>query len=507
MIRTVETGDRTRSPRARRARRTALAAAAAASLAVTTPMFAGQAKNWTGGTGTWDTFGAWTPNGQPAQTDSVFINQPGASVTYINPIDPDAIYSDLQINGTIASPATLTHAQSLTLNANRMLIGNVGNGALNQSGGAVSVLEAEGLSLGQEVTGNGTYTLGGSGVLTVANQVLVGELGTGTFMQSGGRLIVNGSAPASGVLSVAGFAGSTGTYNLSAGSLEVGSLQLAMIGGNATVNHSGGSVAPLTDVSVGDPTLPGMIGQSLYNHTGGGVTAPQLNIGSTGRFRQAGGTLRVNQLTIDLTGGKLDLVDQNMVYDYSGGSPLATVKNYVATAYAGGAWTGNGITTTAASPNRAVAFAEASDLLSLTGTNKATWNGQQVDATSILLRYTLTGDANMDGAVDFNDLVRLAQNYNVADGQRRWTQADFTYDGNVDFNDLVALAQSYNSVLPAAPIPGASAQFTADLATAFASVPEPGVAAVAAAGALAAVGTRGRRRRRHAKRAASGPDA
>jgi hypothetical protein len=62
----------------------------------------------------------------------------------------------------------------------------------------------------------------------------------------------------------------------------------------------------------------------------------------------------------------------------------------------------------------------------------------------------------------------------------------------VDFNDLVALAQNYNSTLPAQAIPGASAAFQADLAAAFASVPEPtGLSALALLGYLLA-----RRRRR-----------
>ena len=104
--------------------------------------------------------------------------------------------------------------------------------------------------------------------------------------------------------------------------------------------------------------------------------------------------------------------------------------------------------------------------------------GQTADGTAVLVRTTLKGDTNLDGAVNFNDLARLAQNYNVADGNRLWQQGDFTYDGNVDFNDLAAMAQNYNTALPAT-LPG-SAAFQEDLARAFAQVPEP-----AAAGALA----------------------
>jgi hypothetical protein len=61
--------------------------------------------------------------------------------------------------------------------------------------------------------------------------------------------------------------------------------------------------------------------------------------------------------------------------------------------------------------------------------------------------YILGGDANRDRVVDFNDLVRLAQNYNSS--ASTYAQADFNFDGVVDFNDLVILAQHYNSSLAA----------------------------------------------------------
>ena len=74
-----------------------------------------------------------------------------------------------------------------------------------------------------------------------------------------------------------------------------------------------------------------------------------------------------------------------------------------------------------------------------------------------------------------------------------WNLGDFTYDGVTDFNDLVKLAQNYNTSLPTEAIPGATPGFEADLARAFASVPEPSTLAFAAI-ALATL-ARGRRRR------------
>jgi probable HAF family extracellular repeat protein len=92
---------------------------------------------------------------------------------------------------------------------------------------------------------------------------------------------------------------------------------------------------------------------------------------------------------------------------------------------------------------------------------------------TFLLRPLAPGDANADGKVDFNDLVRLAQSYNSPD-TLDWEHGDFSGDGHVDFNDLVGLAQNYNTV-----------QFAADVQVAFALVPEPGaVAGLLGAGML-----------------------
>jgi hypothetical protein len=123
--------------------------------------------------------------------------------------------------------------------------------------------------------------------------------------------------------------------------------------------------------------------------------------------------------------------------------------------------------------------------------------GQDVDASTVLVAYTLAGDANLDGAVDFLDLAKLAQTYNtsVAASASTWYQGDFNYDGTVDFLDLATLAQNYNtSLLPAAAIPGAPPDFQADLARAFASVPEPSTATLVAATGLFALARRSRHR-------------
>jgi acid phosphatase len=190
--------------------------------------------------------------------------------------------------------------------------------------------------------------------------------------------------------------------------------------------------------------------------------------------------------------GKLDIGNTGFVLDYTGDSPKLILANQIKSARAAG-WSGNGITsaTAAANPSRAIGMAEASTLLGLSPDATTTFLSQPADATSLLVRLTLLGDATLDGAVDFNDLVHLAQNYNTQPGPGAWLQGDFNYDGNVDFNDLTALAQNYNSALPAAS--AFAPDFQSAWAQAQSQVPEP-TALLLILPAAATVALRHRRR-------------
>jgi hypothetical protein len=173
------------------------------------------------------------------------------------------------------------------------------------------------------------------------------------------------------------------------------------------------------------------------------------------------------------------------------------LTGYNAPSPGAGDWSGNGITSSTAAANasrQGIGYALASEILGPAG---GPFLGTTVDGSSVLARNTLLGDATLDGAVDFNDLVKLAQNYNTtvsATTDSWWHNGDFTYDGITDFNDLVKLAQNYNTALPAGAVPGAPAGFDGDLAAAFASVPEP--SAFVALGGCAVLSLARRRRGR-----------
>jgi hypothetical protein len=189
-----------------------------------------------------------------------------------------------------------------------------------------------------------------------------------------------------------------------------------------------------------------------------------------------------------------------MIVDGGAGGREATlvgVRDAIVAAYAGGTWAGNGVTSAAAgvTPGMAVGYGVAGEVAGAAG---GSFMGSRVGSDAVVARATFAGDADLDGRVNFGDLLTLAKNYNAvfdAATPGWWSRGDFNYDGVVNFSDLLLLAKDYNAAMPAGPVPGASTEFNADVAAAVAAaVPEPS----GVFGALVAYGTSlgGRRRRR-----------
>jgi hypothetical protein len=194
------------------------------------------------------------------------------------------------------------------------------------------------------------------------------------------------------------------------------------------------------------------------------------------RSRALGGadsTLRLLSIQTDGAGnplGRLDLADTSLTVD-AAATPPASVKAYLAAAYtANGDWSGpGGLTSSLAVGNPAkfsVAYASGSD-------QSAQDAGIPVAAGQVLVRPTLTGDANMDGTVDFFDISQiLGYKYNT--GQpASYTDGDLNYDGVVDFLDItVILSANYDTGATFGPAQATEvASMAAELATS--SVPEP----------------------------------
>jgi hypothetical protein len=209
--------------------------------------------------------------------------------------------------------------------------------------------------------------------------------------------------------------------------------------------------------------------------------AGELNIAAGTLALASGGsnTLRASSLTVAASGATLDLADNAMILDYSATSPIADVRQHLAA--------GRIIDSTGGATKR-VAYVEAASFF---GAGGGTFGGETVSGNAILLMTRFGGDATFNGAVDFQDLVVLAQNYNMP-ANATWSLGDFDYDGIVGFSDLISLAQNYGQgSLTSA---GLSGDFLADWSLAQSLVPEPGTTSLAA-GCLAAVSGRKCRRK------------
>jgi hypothetical protein len=156
---------------------------------------------------------------------------------------------------------------------------------------------------------------------------------------------------------------------------------------------------------------------------------------------------------------KIDLTNNDMIVDYTSTSPFADIKADIISAYGSGSftWGGNGITSGNAAGQAesshitALGYAEASAVF---GSFPATFVGETVDNTTVLVRYVYAGDVDLSGGVDSIDFNILASNFSET-GQV-WSDGDMNYDGTVDTIDSNLLTSNYTYGDPtAAPALGA----------------------------------------------------
>jgi hypothetical protein len=275
------------------------------------------------------------------------------------------------------------------------------------------------------------------------------------------------------------------TWNLPAccltlgGQLHVGdgittpTASLVLTGGSLILSGGAQIYSHATLRIAGSSTIQG----GITNNGGSFVVAAGQTAKTIGSFINTGTTQVNDSALLRINGtmtnsGTVDLAGGDMILDYTGASPIIAIKAQLLAGYNNGSWTGTGIRSSTAAANAgplktAVGYGEASTIF---GPSGGVFDGQTVDGTSLLLKYTYTGDANLDGKVDITDLLKLATGWHVA---TTWTGGDFDYNGVVDSRDLALLAADWQAGVsnPLAPpldaglaglnLPGA--------------VPEPGV--------------------------------
>lgn len=259
---------------------------------------------------------------------------------------------------------------------------------------------------------------GGSGVNTVA---VIGTSSNDTITANSGGLTFSNSALGSIPINFA----------------NIQALQLTAGSGIETFNITGGAFTVDADTPAGTPNV-------TVNVTGSGTAVvfpttqylAELSIGAGSTAQMSAGTtadsqtLNLASLNISST-GQLDLTNNTMYINYATGTdPASQIQAYLASGYNSGNWNGYGIISSDAdSSTYALGWADG---------NSVTVGG--LSAGSIEVMYTLYGDANLDGVVNFTDFQIQQNNYNQAGV---WSQGDFNYSGVANFTDYQFLQNNY----------------------------------------------------------------
>jgi Ca2+-binding RTX toxin-like protein len=189
--------------------------------------------------------------------------------------------------------------------------------------------------------------------------------------------------------------------------------------------HSGGVLVEEGEVVIRDPAALG----------GGGL---EITGTATTTLDLAGGTLALSRLKLS-SGTRLELGDGSLTVG-GGGFTAVDIRQAIIAGRNGGSWDGTTGITSAAAGTQGGASIAATNTFGI---------GYTIDGSGMLkIETVLEGDTDLDGSVDFDDILALFPNYNVA-GSYTWQGGDITYDGAVDFDDILALFPNYGTTLGA----------------------------------------------------------
>jgi beta-glucanase (GH16 family) len=227
--------------------------------------------------------------------------------------------------------------------------------------------------------------------------------------------------------------------------------------GTGSISVSDGTLSPAnsTSITISNPpgvspgtgatyNITGYPGSEILNVETGTVTLTtdqSANFSSLGLTIQAGASviLQADQhlSTLQLNGtATLDVNNCTVWINYgSNPDPITTIAALLNSGFNGGTWNGTGIMSSAAAANAAsygLGYADSADPGNPAGLGSGT----------IEIKYTLLGDANLDGVVNAIDFGILAANFNK--GVTGWDQGDFNYDNIVNAIDFGDLAANFN---------------------------------------------------------------
>jgi unsaturated chondroitin disaccharide hydrolase len=150
--------------------------------------------------------------------------------------------------------------------------------------------------------------------------------------------------------------------------------------------------------------------------------------------------LVVGSLSLNATGildmGANDLIVHN--------GNLPEITGLIVQGFGAGNWKGaSGITSTAGAAIKMSALAPELNASGSTGTIMSNFDNQTVVRTDVIVKFSMFGDANLDGQVDGSDYTLIDNGFNThATG---WHSGDFNYDGVVNGDDYTLIDNVFNT--------------------------------------------------------------
>ena len=141
---------------------------------------------------------------------------------------------------------------------------------------------------------------------------------------------------------------------------------------------------------------------------------------------------------IIFAGSTLDITNNTFFIDYpSGHDPISSIEQWIKNGFdnlPGPAIISSSITTDDSTSgfSYGIGYADSADPN----------NPANLPSDTIEIKYTLLGDANLDGTVNAEDFTPLS--HNLSESGAVWDQGDFNYDGTVNSEDFTPFSHNIN---------------------------------------------------------------
>ena len=177
----------------------------------------------------------------------------------------------------------------------------------------------------------------------------------------------------------------------------------------------------------------------------------RLDVAGKATLVQGGGKVIVTKALA--ASGQLDLKDNDLLLDFTGspdplgsfnGTSYSGVLGLIASGYNFAAQDGNGLVTTteqALGGVTSLGASRATDVYGIAAGETTVYEGETINGSTLIVKYTYAGDVNLDGVVDGSDYGTL-DNWIQFPGTDGYHNGDVNYDGVIDGADYGALDNS-----------------------------------------------------------------